>query len=86
MGYYINVLQEGKLYELNGLRLEYLSKRGKLFYFYIYKLNEDNFLYEKTDMVVSYSSKDLTYIKRVQECSPIGMLKRIGRDKVFARF
>ena len=86
MGYYISTLQQGKLYELDGVRLEFTNKRGRLFYFYIHKLDETGFLYEKTERVVSYSSKELNYIKRVQECSPSGMLKRIGREKVFARY
>lgn len=86
MGYYVNTLQESSMYDLGGMRLEFSKKVGKLFYFYIYKFNDDLFDYEKTDLLVSYSNKELTYIKRVQECSPSGMLKRIGREKVFARY
>lgn len=86
MGYYVNALQEGSMYDLGGMRLEFSKKVGKLFYFYIYKLDDFGFTYEKTNSAVSYSSKELTYIKRVQECSPSGMLKRIGREKVFARY
>ena len=85
MGYYINTLQEGCLYDLGGMRLEFSTKVGKLFYFYIYKLDDFGFTYEKTNSLVSYSSKELTYIRRVQECSPQGLLRKVGKDKVFSR-
>lgn len=86
MGYYINALQQGKMYDLDGLRLEFSEKIGKLYYFYIHKLDELGFNYNKTDLVVSYSSKELNYIKRVQDCTTKGLLKRIGKDKVFPRY
>ena len=85
MGYYVNALQEGSMYDLGGMRLEFSTKVGKLFYFYIYKLDDFGFTYEKTNSLVSYSSKELTYIRRIQECSPQGLLRKIGKDKVFSR-
>ena len=85
MGYYISVLKQGQLYELDGIRLEFAQKTRGLYYFYIYKFDSSTFAYNRTDLLVSYKSKELNYLKRVQECSPKGVLKRIGRDKVFAR-
>ena len=85
MGYYLNTLIEGKLYELNGQRLEFSSKVGKMYYFYKYAYDEDSFRYKKTENLVSFAFKELNYLKRVQECSDFGSLKRIGRDKVWQR-
>jgi hypothetical protein len=85
MGYYVNALQEGCLYDLGGMRLEFSKKVGKLFYFYIHKLDDFGFTYEKTNNMVSYNNKELTYIRRIQECSPKGTLKKIGKDRVFSR-
>jgi hypothetical protein len=85
MGYYVNSLQKGTLYELGGMRLEFVEKNGRSFYFYIYRFNEDIYGYEKANSMISYTSKELTYIRRIQECSPKGMLKCIGRDRVFAK-
>ena len=85
MGYYLNTLIKGEKYELDGQKLEFSSKVGKLYYFYRYSYDENTFTYNKTDNMVSFSIKELNYLKRLQECSPIGMLKAIGRDKVFQR-
>lgn len=85
MGYYLNTLIKGKLYELNGQRLEFSEKVGKLYYFYRYDYDENTFTYEKTNHSVAFSLKELNFLKRVQECSDFGSLERIGRDKVWQR-
>lgn len=85
MGYYLNTLIKGKLYELNGQRLEFSEKVGKIYYFYRYDYDENNFTYKKTNYSVAFSLKELNFLKRVQECSDFGSLKRIGRDKVWQR-
>jgi hypothetical protein len=85
MGYYINVLQQGYQYELEGKRLLFDKKVGKDYYFYTCEYDEWSFDYTPTKLLVSYTNKELQYIKRIQVCSKNGALKQIGRDKVFAR-
>jgi hypothetical protein len=86
MGYFISKLQKGCEYELDGVRLQFDEKKKGSFYFYICKFNFETLSYEKTDMVASYSNKELEFLKRVNGCSTSGALKRVGRDKVFARY
>lgn len=85
MGYYINTLQEGSYYELDGRRLLFVGKQGSIFYFHVCKMDDWSFEYEPTEERVGFISKELYYIKRVQDCSPSGFLKPIGRDRVFQR-
>lgn len=83
MGYYLNVLQEGAKYELNGERLVFIGKKNNLYCFYLCKYDSDSFDYVKTKTTVSYKIRELEFIKKVQERSVA--LRRIGRDKVFGR-
>lgn len=85
MGYFIDVLQKGTQYELDGKRMEFVEKKGRLFYFYLYEYDGITFSYNKTDYLLNYTSKEIYFIKRVQECSPKGCLRAIGRDRIFAR-
>lgn len=85
MGYYLNTLIQGEKYELNGQKLEFYQKSNGLFYFYRYVYDEDSFNHQKTNELVSFTFKELNYLKRVQECSAFGSLKRIGRDKVWQK-
>ena len=85
MGYYVNTLQQGASYQLNGQRLVYMQKIDGRFYFYLCKYDENWLDYIQTDELVSFSFKELNYIKRLQECSSKGSLKPIGKEKVFAR-
>ena len=83
MGYYLNTLIQGEQYELNGQKLEFYNKANGLFYFYRYVYDEDNFNHKKTNELVSFTFKELNYLKRIQQCSPHGSLRPIGRDKVW---
>lgn len=85
MGYYLNTLIEGVKYELDGQKLEFYKKSNGLYYFYRYMYDEDTFTHYKTNELVSFKIKELNYLKRVQECSANGSLKKIGRDKVWQR-
>lgn len=85
MGYYINVLQKGQMYELEGQKLQFIEKVDKWFYFYTCKMDERTFNYEPTNEKVFFTSKELTYIKRVQDQPIRDGLHRIGREKVFPR-
>ena len=85
MGYYINVIQKGVQYELDGVRLEFVEKGKKLYYFYLCKKDEWSFDYQRTDEMVSYTKEELNFLKRINECSARGTLKRIGKDKAFKR-
>ena len=85
MGYYLRTLIQGARYELEGQNLEFCQKVGKMYYFYRYAYDEDTFSYNKTDYLVGFTIKELSYLKRVQECSDFGLLKKIGRDKVWQR-
>ena len=85
MGYYINVLQQGVQYELDGQRLEFIQKLDGLYYFYLCKQDDWDMNYKPTELIYSYSSKEIEFIKRIQGLSPKGVLKRIGKDKVFNR-
>jgi hypothetical protein len=85
MGYYLNVLQEGQIYELDGQRLQFIEKVGEWFYFYVCKMDEWTFNYEPTNEKVFYSSKELAYIKRVRDFQTGAGLRKIGKDKVFPR-
>lgn len=85
MGYYINVLQEDCQYELDGKRLQFMQKLDNRYYFYECKYDEWSFRYIPTPLIISYTIKELNYIKRVQD-QPIRVgLRRIGREKVFPR-
>ena len=85
MGYYINTLQQGCEYELDGRHLQFIQKLGKQYYFYVCEYDEWAFRYIPTKLIVFYKGKELTYIKRVQD-QPIKVgLRKIGRDKVFPR-
>jgi hypothetical protein len=83
MGYYLNVLQEGAKYELDGERLVFIGKKNNLYYFYLCKYDSSCFDYVKTNDTVLYKIRELNFIKKVQDGSIA--LRRIGRDKVFGR-
>ena len=85
MGYFINKLIKGEIYEVDCTRVEFIEKCGKFFHFFAYEYDMENLEYKKTDKVIPYSLKELEYMKRVQECSQIGTLQRIGKERVFVR-
>ena len=86
MGYYLNVLQQGKMYELDGQKLQFIEKVGSWYYFYICKMDEWTFEYEPTDEKTFFTIDQMNYIKRIQaETKNIG-LRKIGKDKVFPRY
>lgn len=86
MGYFINILQEGCEYELDGHHLQFIQKLDNHYYFYICEYDEWSFKYIPTAVIASYSIKELNYIKRVQD-QPIRFgLRRIGKEKVFQRY
>ena len=86
MGYYLNVLQKGQMYELDGQKLEFIEKYGSRFYFYVCKMDEWSFKYIKTNEKKSFEHKEINFIKRFQdEPQKIG-LRKVGRDKVFPRY
>lgn len=85
MWYYINKLQKGYKYKLEEKIIEFIEKKQDLYYFYVCKSDEWSFEYIPTPLILCYKSKELNYIKKVQECSKKGTLKRIGRDKVFIK-
>ena len=86
MGYYLNVLQEGAIYDLDGQKLKFIQKIDGAYYFHVCKYDEWSLNYIPTDLVASYDIKEINYIKRFQSCSPKGALKRIGKDKVFSKY
>jgi hypothetical protein len=67
MWYFINKLQEGRKYNLNGQVLEFIEKSANFYYFYICKYNEWTFENERTDEAVLYTEAELSYIKKIQE-------------------
>lgn len=85
MGYYLNVLQQGQMYELDGQRLQFIEKVGKSFYFYTCKMDEWTFNYEPTTEQVAFTSDEMNFIRRVQDEPIKHGLRRIGREKVFPR-
>ena len=85
MGYYINKFLSGVQYDLEGTRLQFVEKRGNLFAFFICKMDTTDFQYKPTAQMAYYAKEDLEYIKRIQEGSINKGLRKIGRDKVFAR-
>ena len=85
MGFYINTLKKGKKYELDGKTIEFIQKYDDFYYFYICETSEWEFDFKPTPTIVSYTSIELEYIKRVQERSERSVLRCVGRDKVFAR-
>lgn len=85
MGYYINILQEGCQYELDGKYLEFLQKLDNQYYFYICEYDEWAFRHIPTAVIASYTAKQLEYIKRVQGGQKKIRLKKIGREKVFPK-
>jgi hypothetical protein len=86
MGYYISVLQKGEIYELNGQKLEFDEKAGKLYFFYVCEFDEESFSYRKTDETAFFTLEEINYIKRYNEQQKISGLKKIGKDKVFQRY
>ena len=85
MGYFLNVLRQGQMYDLNGEKIVFIQKVGRLYYFYVCKYNEWTFKFEPTEEKTSFTIKEINYIKRAQnEQNEIG-LRKIGRDKVFPR-
>jgi hypothetical protein len=85
MGYYLNTLQKGKMYELDGQKLQFIGKFGTRYYFYKCKMDEWSFEYEPTTQKASFTNEEMTYIKRIQENSTVGVLRKIGKDKVFPK-
>ena len=86
MGYFLNVLREGQMYQLDGQKLQFIEKFGQFYYFYICKYDEWKLQYEPTEERVPFTRKEIEYIKRVQgEPRQVG-LRKIGRDKVFPRY
>jgi hypothetical protein len=81
MWYFINKLQEGRRYNLNGQVLEFIEQSGEFYYFYVCKYNEWSFDYELTEEAVLYTDKELTYIKKIQEPIAKGILKKIKEKK-----
>lgn len=86
MGYYINVLMPGKMYELDGQRLQYIEKVDKWYYFYLCKMDELTLDYVPTNEKRFYRLKDLTYLKRVENGKASVCLRQIGKDKVYKRY
>jgi hypothetical protein len=86
MGYFINKLQEGCQYELDGKHLQYMQKIDNEYYFYVCEYDEWSFKYIPTALIASYSIKELTFIKRSKDQPNIVGLHRIGKDKVFQRY
>lgn len=85
MGYYINTLQEGCEYELDGKHLQFMQKLDNRYYFYVCEYDEWAFRYIPTTLIASFTINELTYIKRVQgEPRRVG-LRKIGKEKVFPR-
>ena len=85
MGYYVNILQKGQIYELDGQKLQYIEEIDKWHYFYICKMDEWTFDYEPTTEKRFYRLKDLAYLKRVDNGKASFGLRQIGRDKAFPR-
>lgn len=85
MGYYISVLQKGKIYELDGQKLQFIEKDGNHYYFYICRMDEWSFRYAPTKETTSFDVKEINFIKRFQDERTNVGLKRIGKDKVFQR-
>jgi hypothetical protein len=86
LGYYINVFIKGEKYELNGQKLQFDQKIGKLFFFYVCKFDEETLGYTTTDETAIFTSKELYYIKRFDEQPIKGGLRKIGKDKVFQKY
>lgn len=86
MGYFINTLQEGCQYELDGKHLQYMQKIDNEYYFYVCEYDEWSFKYIPTALIASYSIKELTFIKRSKDQPNIVGLRKIGKDKVFPRY
>jgi hypothetical protein len=85
MGYFINTLQEGCEYELDGKHLQFMQKLDNRYYFYVCEYDEWSFRYIPTAMIVSYAIKELAFIKRVGESKKNIKLRRIGKEKVFPK-
>lgn len=85
MGYYISTLKKGKKYELDGKTIEFIQKLHDLYYFYICEMDEWEFDFKPTPSIVFYTSKEIEYIKRVQDGSARSNLRCVGKDKVFPR-
>ena len=85
MGYYLNVLQQGEMYELNGQKLQFIERNGTHYYFFVCKMGEWTFRYEPTNEKVLFTSKELNYIKRFGTGNTNFGLKVAGKDKVFPR-
>lgn len=85
MGYYINILQEGCQYAFDGKYLEFMQKLDNQYYFYVCEYDEWAFRHIPTTVIVSYTAKELEYIKRVQGGQKKIKLKIIGREKVFPK-
>lgn len=81
MWYFINKLQEGKKYNLNGQVIKFIEQSKKFYYFYICEYNEWSFEYEPTEELILYTEKDLVYIKKMQEPIAKGILKKITEKK-----
>jgi hypothetical protein len=86
MGYYIRILQEGKMYELDGKKLQFIEKYGQFYYFNVCKYDEYTLKYEPTNERLPFTRKEIEYIKRLQDEPMKVGLRKIGRDKVFQRY
>ena len=81
----LSVLREGCQYLLDGERIEYFKKEGNLYCFYGYEYNQEELDYIPTGEILYYFEEELQYIKRVQSSQPKGVLKQMGKDKVFPK-
>ena len=86
MGYYINILIQGEMYELDGQKLLFIEKKDKRYYFYLCKKEDWGFDYFPTEEKLDFTIKEIHYIKRVQDLHSFCGLQSIGKEKVFPRY
>lgn len=82
MGYYLNVLRKGEMYQLEGQKLLFLEKILSRYYFYTCKMDEWDFRYKPTNEKISFTADEIVYLKRFQDEPTSVGLRKIGRDKV----
>lgn len=88
MGYFINYLKTGSIYNLEGDLLAFQKKHQNLYVFFVvkYDIFNDVTPYVVTEEEMLYTAEEIKFIKLVEHKRPSReKLKRIGKEKVWTK-
>jgi hypothetical protein len=86
MGYYINILRQGQMYELEGQKLQFIERIDGRYYFHICQMDYNELKCLPTGEITSFTIQEINFIRRVNDEQKSVGLRRIGRERVFPRY